>query len=148
MKTLIVGIGSPFGDDQVGWLVIDKLEKEFSGSDSISLFKSKGNGTDWFSEINDHQLLIFIDAVMSGKEIGEISEIDINDSTSIPAIPQNTTHSISLADSILMAKNIGMLDIPVRVFGVEAKSGNSLVNISSNVKQSIPELVEKIKASL
>ena len=59
-KTTFVGVGSSHGDDQVGWMVIQKLQEGSSG-DSFDFRKAKSPADilDW---IQDCERLVICDA--------------------------------------------------------------------------------------
>ncbi|HFE38860.1 MAG TPA: hydrogenase maturation protease [Gammaproteobacteria bacterium] len=129
MKTLIVGFGSPFGDDQLGWQLIDDLASRHSAS-HLTFYKSKGNGCDWFHELANHQQLVILDAALSEKPAGNIIEMTVNDLKNIPSHFFCSTHSISLQDSLALATNIGVLNIPVRILAISI--GNKEIAANSN----------------
>ena len=119
-KTLIVGFGSPFGNDQFGWLVIDEIEKRFPNSVSIVLYKSKGNGVDWLSEIKDADKLIIVDAVKSDKPVGYLHEFIFDEDINLEKSSLFTSsHSVSIVDSVELARTLGMFTQPIRFLGVE-----------------------------
>lgn len=127
MSTLLVGLGSPFENDQLGWLIIDELEKTKQLSE-VSLFKSKSDGSDWYHHIKNHHQIIFIDAALTKEPGGAIIELTIDDLKNIPDKCKKSTHSISLADSISMAKNLNLLKIPVRIIAIS--TGNETINMT------------------
>ncbi len=146
-KTLIVGFGSPNGSDQLGWLVIDELKKQQVTQSNLTLFKSKSNGSDWFHEINSHQRVIFIDAVLSKEAVGSIIEITVDNLNKL-SLNSSSTHSISLADSISLAKSLGFLKMPVRIIGIAVKQDNHFEKIRKELKRIIPKLMEKLSLTL
>ena len=146
MTTLVVGFGSPHGDDQVGWLVIDELEKNSNGIGFLDVFKSKGNGIDWFNEVREHQHIIFVDAVSSGEPVGTIHSFVIGDDEDSRKI-KTSSHAIGLIDSISLAKTLNYLNTTVEFFGIEITRDAPLDAVSKVVMQAIPELVKQIKKS-
>ena len=143
MSTLIVGLGSPNGLDQLGWLILDEIEKSKTRPE-FTLFKSKSDGSDWFHEIKHHQQIIFIDAALSNESIGSIIEISVHEINDSPEKIKSSTHSIHLNDSILLAHNLNLLKVPVRILGVSIGHNNTFDQINLDTKGIIPELIQII----
>ncbi len=140
MSTLLIGLGSPNGHDQLAWLIIDALTTQAG----LSTFKSKSNGSDWFHEIGDHQQVIFIDAVLSDAPAGSIIEITSNSLNQLSS-NSSSTHSVSLADSISLAKSLDYLKVPIRIIGIAIdqdhhfeKNKNELTKIITRLQQYLP----------
>ncbi len=146
-KTLIVGLGSPYGDDQLGWLIIDELTKLQTTPSGLTLFKSKNNGSDWFHEINNHQQVIFIDAVLSKEPIGTIIEITVDNLNKL-ASNRSSTHSVSLGDSISLAMSLDFLKVPVRIIGISIEQDNHFAKISDELIQIIPKLQQQLSSQV
>ena len=143
MKLLMIGLGSPNENDQIGWILIDELEKQQAITDA-TFFKSKSDGSDWFHEIKNHQQIIFIDAVLSNEPIGSLVEININDLNKIPHGFKSSSHTISLSDSLELARNLNLLNVPVRIIGVSIGQEVNHKNVSYKALKRIPELLKTI----
>ena len=124
-RVAFIGIGSYQYEDQLGWLVIDELNKKRSRFGDIVLFKSKGNGLDWIDVVIGAEQVYFIDAVVSNEEFGfmHIFSID-SDFDKKKSVLGKTSHSISFIDSVMIAHNIGVLKLPVYFVGVEIGGAN------------------------
>ena len=148
MKTLIVGFGSPHGDDQLGWHVIDILQQQINTENTkISVFKSKGNSMDWMSSIDDAEQIILVDAVISGSDVGTLHYFFIENTTD-KISAATSSHGIDLLESVAVARNVGILNIPVHFFGIEIESNKPLSAISKIVEKKIPELVARVREVL
>ncbi len=121
-KVAVIGIGSYQHEDQLGWLVIDELQKKCGNNRNLILFKSKGNGLDWIDVTADVDEVFFIDAVKSGRESGFIHAFNIDSDTDVKNCALGeSSHSVNIVDSILIANNIGLLKLPVKFIGVEIR---------------------------
>ncbi len=133
-KTAVIGIGSYQGEDQLGWLVIDELEKKYSNNPSLTLFKSKGNGLDWSDAVSGACEVFFIDAVISDEEFGFIHFFEINSEFDREKnILGQSSHSVNLVDSIMVAHNIGLLKLPVSFIGAEIGFSEQKISIDFEV---------------
>ena len=139
LKTLVVGLGSPYGNDQLGWILVDELEKK--SIPSLTIFKSKGDGSDWFHEISDYEQVVFVDALLSDDPAGSVIEITSDDLLDGSTKLSGSTHSISLSDSIVLAKTLGLLNVPTRILG--ASIGNDFSN-EHNIHQIAESASQKI----
>ena len=139
LKTLIVGLGSPYGNDQLGWLLIDEMHE--MSSPSVTVFKSKSDGSDWFHEIKDNNQIIFIDALLSDDSIGRVTELTIEDLLEGSTKLSSSTHSISLSDSIVLAQTLGLLSVPARILAV---SVGKEFSAEHDILKLIPRIARKI----
>jgi len=62
---------------------------------------------------------LFIDAVISDQPLGKIHAFPLQHDLPSHLKLNTSSHSISLWESIQLAKNLGDLDLPVYFFGIE-----------------------------
>lgn len=141
-KVAVIGFGSLNGDDQAGWLVIDKLQQEIY-SDDVMLFKSKADGADWFPVVENASEIIFVDAVKSGVTAGTIHKL--KNQQECRQLFSSSSHAISIFESIELAETLGYLTSPYVFFGIEIESSE---NLTLQVKQSIDRAVDEIKTRI
>ena len=147
MNSLLIGLGSSHGIDQLGWLLIDELEN-FEVGPSVSLFKSNGSGTDWFHEIRNQQQVIFLDAAYSNEPLGSLIQLSYNDLKSFNSNLSSTTHSISLIDSIDIAQNLNILTTPIRVFAISIGHDKEPGELCSFRRKNIKPIADEILAAI
>jgi len=146
-RVAIIGIGSYQYEDQLGWLVIDELNKKRSTARDIVLFKSKGNGLDWIDVVTDAEQVYFIDAVVSDQKYGfmHIFSIDSGFDQKESALGKSS-HSVSFIDSVMIAHNIGLLALPVYFIGIEIGGGNN--NNEIPIELMVKDIVSLIESRL
>ncbi|MDH5729572.1 MAG: hydrogenase maturation protease [Gammaproteobacteria bacterium] len=137
MKTLIVALGSPYGDDAIAWLCLDFLRQQSGLGLDYVLFKSKGNGLDWMQALASVDQLIFMDAVIGDKELGKIHLLRESALPTQASMFQSSSHQIPLDQSINIARNLGYLSKHARVWilGIEIKRDSRLVLNANKQKQ-------------
>ena len=149
MKQLLIGIGSPYGDDQLGWKIIEELEQQTSLHGQMTFYKSKGSGTDWYSLLAGHDRLVFFDAQISPNPVGSITPIELNELDQAIAKHSHSTHGVSLSESILLADSLGLLNMSVQIFGISVGAAPSIDQLSDNLSQNLSsiaaQLLETIK---
>ncbi len=115
-KTNIIGIGSPFGMDRIGWDVIDYLQQQAEQLiRDCRLVKLDRPGTELITLFDKEAKNIIIDAIQSDHETGEVLCLEIND---IPkANSKFSSHSIGLADTLQLADILNQLPEQMKVIG-------------------------------
>src|SRR3569623_1732045 len=110
-KVRILGIGSPSGDDQAGWLAVDALaDCGIQGEHELAIDKLDRPGASLIGLLEHADWVILVDAMQSGDRPGRIKRFDQD------AWP-GYTHGLS-------SPGLGVLDALslARAFGMAAKS--------------------------
>lgn len=147
MKRLVVGIGSPHGDDHVGWKVIDELER-LNNLENVILFKSNGSCNDWLSQLNGVEQVIVVDAIFSQGKPGDILEITMGNISKLSKLNQLSSHAVSLCDCVNLAINAEMLPQKFKIIGIEIKQLDTFSGLSNEVKLALTEVVNTIESTL
>jgi hydrogenase maturation protease len=139
----VIGLGNILrGDDGVGPLIIDKLQKS-SRSLPIKLYNV---GSDAFS-ILEHLLgedpIVIIDCARMGKNPGTVQKIVADDTDLLPSNFGISLHGFSLADIWQIARSMGS-DGKLAIIGVEPERINFNSGLSKVVKKSIPIIIKII----
>ena len=122
-KTAIIGVGSPFGDDNVAEQVIENLMQaqssgELSSHIDIKYFDRPGYAL--LELIQDYSNVKLIDAMVSDKPIGFIHRYD-----SLSAFQQakNTlsSHNMGVAEVLALGEVLGILPEQITFYGIEIK---------------------------
>jgi len=135
----IVGLGSPFGDDRVGWRVIELLQGRLPQEiDLVALDRPGASLINWMQEI-DH--LILVDAVSSAAPPGTLIKVD-------PAQLDTsggrlTSHDLALSTSLRLAASLGCLPARADIYGVEI-GGHTEEGLSAVAEAAAVELASVI----
>ncbi len=164
MKILVVGMGSPHGDDQAGWQLVDELQKYSGKNNDWRLYKSQGGGMDWFSHAKDAECLFLVDAVISNQPPGTLYHWsqDMVDRI-LQASPSclcadthaaivslggerlhSSSHAMPLLDSLHLARELGILPRNYQLLGIEADSMQPLAALSEPVRQACRVLAKQL----
>lgn len=113
-KTRIIGIGSPHGADQVGWIAAQRLIKLGVRNASVDLLRTP-------LELLDHlegcQKLIILDACRSDDPNGTVQRLEWPDSRIIDE-QSHSSHGWSVGQALLLAQKLGRLPESVILFGL------------------------------
>lgn len=70
----VVGLGSPFGDDRVGWHLVELLQRRATPNlEAVALDRPGAGLLNWFIP-EDH--VVIVDALLSDGRVGQICAID------------------------------------------------------------------------
>jgi hydrogenase maturation protease len=107
MKPLcIIGVGSPYGDDQAGWRVIDRLRAILDVSESIARVVIIQTPVDILTLVDDDVDVILIDACQGSGSSGEVQCFNWPDSR-IVKLRHALGHGMSLDEALQLAAAIG-----------------------------------------
>jgi len=112
--TRVIGIGSPFGDDRVGWRVIELLGPRLEGVELIALDRPGAALVNWMQGV-DH--LILVDALDARGSPGRV--VCLEPDALAPAAGVPTSHALNLAETIALARTLGLCPTRVEIYGIE-----------------------------
>jgi hydrogenase maturation protease len=137
---VIAGFGSPHGDDQAGWQVVDLL----AGRAAVRASAVKINvGTQLLDALDGCSKLFVVDACRGSQQIGAITRLEWPD----PRIRQfhnHSTHGVGLCNALELADKLKLLPQCVEIFGIETGSHLPMDDVSPEVKQAVTKLEQII----
>ncbi len=114
-KIRIIGIGSPLGDDQVGWRVVDALKDRLSPE--VELIKLDRPGTGLIPLLENARHVILIDAMQGGGAPGIIRHFR-NDEW-MDYRQGLSSHGVGVFDSLRLANELAALPETIELYGIE-----------------------------
>ncbi|HPE79039.1 MAG TPA: hydrogenase maturation protease [Gammaproteobacteria bacterium] len=111
----IIGLGSPFGDDQVGWRVIELLQDRLDPQvDLVALDRPGAALINWMAGV---RRLVIVDALVSGHAPGHTARLTDSD---LDALAGGTSsHQLDLAQTLALAGALDCLPEQVEIYGIE-----------------------------
>ncbi len=143
----IIGVGSPFGDDRLGWAVAEALQRSSavkaveSGRVVISILDRPG--TLLLAHWQDADIVIVIDAVRSGALPGTCFRFDAGEWT-VSGLPASS-HGFGVAAALALARALGDLPSRLLVRGVEIDPSCRGFGLSRAVACVLPAFVREIE---
>jgi hydrogenase maturation protease len=143
----IIGVGSPFGDDRLGWVAAEWLQRSAvlnglePGRIVISILDRPGAMLLALWDEADH--VILIDGVRSGAVPGtrhRFTASDVTDSH-IPA----TSHGFGIAAALELAQVLEILPHRLLLRGIEVDAGWNGFTLSAAVTAAMPAFVQEIE---
>jgi hydrogenase maturation protease len=111
----VLGIGSPHGDDQVGWLVVERLRKSLPKKILVETIKQPIEVMQFFSGC---ECAILVDACKTGAPLGTVTRLCWPDAR-IDQCSGCSSHGFGLASSLKLAERLGVLPPRVIILGIE-----------------------------
>jgi len=113
----VIGLGSPFGDDRVGWQVIELLRPGLEDIGPIELIALDRPGAALVNWMQGVDWLILIDAINPQGSPGRVVRLDPEAVTPPVGIP--TSHALNLAEAIALAETLGLCPSRVEIYAIE-----------------------------
>lgn len=143
-KTRIIGIGSPSGDDQIGWRVVDALKGRLPPE--IELIKLDRPGTGLIPLLENTNHVILIDAMQGGGAPGTIRHFSKDECMDYKQ--GLSSHGVGVFDALMLAKELDALPEVVELYGIEidpampGESSSEAVTVAAeNLADTIANLV-------
>ena len=147
-STLVVGLGSPYGDDQIGWMACEQLKNELGHISEVEFVTCDRSGLEWLSRISDAGQVFFIDAMRSGEKPGTVKKIDLNTTQWNEQSVSLSSHGINFKDAIEVAQSLGDLPGLISIWAVEMDQCHYDSDLSESVKSVFPTLLQRIKSDI
>ena len=141
----IIGVGSPFGDDQAGWLVARALQCTdlIAGLPcSASIIELDRPGVRLLHHFQNAHTVVLIDAICSGAPVGTIHQIV--DSSGIEHGTGVSSHGLGVASALALARELGSLPSNLIVYGIAIRSATAQTAPSKTVVESASKLAQRI----
>ncbi|MBL8891071.1 MAG: hydrogenase maturation protease [Planctomycetaceae bacterium] len=134
---MVVGIGSPQGGDQIGWLIAADLERRRLPGWRVRSARVPTDLLDWFEHC---ERLHLIDACQFSIPAGQFMRLEWPDPR-IQQIRARTSHDLDLPQVLQLAERLGQLPHQVVLWAIEIK-GESLSDSLSNRVAGIAAAIE------
>lgn len=135
---LVVGLGSPHGDDRVGWEAVGQLGRHVDRD--VALLSSP---VELFDHLDGQQRLIVCDACCGLGPPGTWRRFDWP-ARQLPARSAASTHAIGLAETLQLAEALGQLPEQVAIYAVEIDRSNDGAKLTATVAAATAAVVDAI----
>jgi len=144
LRQLCAGIGSPHGDDRIGWLITDEIAQLHLSDATVCQLASAG---DLLYCLENVRRLIICDACRGAGPVGSLHRWvwPLGDESEIPRV---SSHGMGVCSTLKLAETLGRLPSEVIVWGVEIQSAYPQDSLSPLVERAIPRLVAEIRSEL
>lgn len=110
----VIGLGSPFGDDQAGWWVVAHLrDQPCAAIELLALDRPGAALVNWMEGVSH---LVVVDAVVCELPPGHILHIDPDRLDPVDGLC--STHQVTIGESLRLAEVLGCRPARVDLFGI------------------------------
>jgi len=142
-RVIVVGVGSPYGEDKLGWEVVRqlRLNPKIQGlsAQNVVIHCADRPGIDLLNVINQTNTVLIIDAAVSDFPPGTITRLEKND---IEALLKNTytsSHDFGVLQTIALGKALNQLPEKIVVLGITVANENVVQDSFGNKKLSLSQ---------
>ena len=146
-RVRILGIGSPSGDDQAGWLTIDALlAAGLPGDEAMTIEKLDRPGANLIPQLDGAAWVILVDAMQSSSPIGHIRHVGVED---WPAYSQGlSSQGFGVLDALSLALELGGLPARLDLYGIEIGPVSPCGQARSEIQAAAQQLARRIAVEL
>jgi hydrogenase maturation protease len=142
-STVIVGIGNEFrGDDGAGLATARRLRGALSRD--IRVLVKDGDLVSLLDDWQGADAVVVVDATSSGSEPGTIRRYDAHERPLPSAFSRSSTHTFGVAETVELARVLGLLPARVVVFGIEGRDFTPGAGLSRDVDAAVDEVVRRV----
>ena len=143
----VLGIGSPFGDDQLGWEVVKLLRKcidlnQFS-SDQLQLICCDRPGMYLLELMRNANTVFLIDAIKTGTACGTLHRFKNQEIETISN--PLSSHTLGVAEAIKMGRALDELPPNVILYGIEIGDIYYQSSLAEPIMKAVKVLSKQIK---
>ena len=119
-KIKVIGIGSPYGNDSIGWQVIENLKQQHTLStllpERVELIETDRPGINLVQLWQGADFVILIDAILDRHNQGEVRCLSKEEL--ITAHHSVSTHELDVASAIALAEKLNVLPEKLLIIGL------------------------------
>ena len=142
--SLIVGLGSPHGDDQLGWVAIDRLRSLLP--DGISARQVR-DAFELLDILEGHDTAVIIDAAAPAGQPGTLRTFNWP-SPLLADSERLSTHGLGLVAALELAEALGRLPRRLKIYTIEADDISPNAPLGTHIAQQLDFLVKDVLANL
>ncbi|MFP4154210.1 MAG: hydrogenase maturation protease [Halothiobacillaceae bacterium] len=121
----VIGVGSPFGDDRLGWDVVRCLADRFGARAELEFLVLDRPGPGLLEKLAGAARVVVVDAMRSGAAPYTLVEIDPGRAGALESF--TSSHGVGLAETLALGRALGQLPKGLRLFGIEMGAGEQPV---------------------
>ncbi len=142
-EVLVIGVGNDYRCDDAVGLIVARRAKE-RAPEGVTVLEESGEGTALLDRWRDASAVILIDAVHSGSPPGTVHRLEAHEGKISGELFCLSTHAVSIAKAIELAKALHQLPSRVVVYGVEGKRFRAGAGLSAEVEAAADQTLDRV----
>lgn len=138
---VVIGVGSPFGADQLGWKIIEQLKQQQSlVNDRMQLVSCDRPGTLLLEYFKGVDCAVIIDAIEGGApgNLQVIAKTELLTQDSL-----QSSHQLGVAETVALGDKLNMLPSQLLLFGIETGNPETPHKLSDETFLNVTGLISK-----
>jgi hydrogenase maturation protease len=145
-SVVVIGIGNQLrGDDAAGLEAVRRLRATELPAE-VGVLAHEGEGAGLLELWDGVDAVLLVDCVRSGERPGTIHRLDASSAPVASALSHGSSHTISVADAIELARTLGRVPGRVIVYGIEGATLEAGAGLSQEVATALDGLVAAVRA--
>jgi len=144
-RRLMVGLGSPHGDDCVGWKVVEALRPQAPEGWEL---REVDHAAQFLDHLEEVETLVICDAVQGTGPVGSVGRWSWPLENEVPTWRASGSHDLGLLEVLSLAEHLGCLPAQVIIWGIEASASIVGSELSPVLAASLPQLIESVRREL
>jgi hydrogenase maturation protease len=144
-ETLIVGVGSPHGDDRVGWSVTQQLAPRVASLATVRVVADPSEILHWLEGV---RTLHICDACQLSGAAGRIHRWQWPDLPAEVGQAPWSSHGMTLPQTLALAESLGVLPEAVTIWGIEIAEARPAESLSAELQQVAAAVAEQIAGEI
>jgi len=145
-RTAILGVGSPFGDDRAGWLVIDALKAELDerghAPAGLTLAALDRPGAALLEQLRGADRAVLIDAARGAGSPGTVARLD---AAQLEANPTLSSHGFGVAEVLALGAALNALPPALTVLAIAIDGDCRGADVSDAVRGAATRLARELR---
>lgn len=138
-RTLIAGIGSDFGDDRLGFDVVERLADSLPRC-AVKAFRSP---LDLLDHLSDFEVLHLVDACRGADSSGTVLRFEWP-SAMLKSVRFGGTHDFDLISTLRLAESLRLLPRTVTIWSIATEEPNKEIRLNPNRSSASPPSTERL----
>ena len=149
-ELLVLGIGSPFGDDRLGWDVISLLQQRPRllpyMPNTLSLQCCDRPGLRLLELIRNAKQVFLVDALKTNTTPGKVHRLCNDEITA--QCNSLSSHEIGVAQALQLGKVLQQLPSEISLFAIAIKGDNLTFECSVTIDHAIKQLADQLEVEI
>ena len=140
----VVGIGSPHGDDQIGWRLADAVRDALGGD--VAVYQAS-TPLELLDHVGEPGRVIVVDACRTGtgQRPGRVMVVR-GPEAFLPTAVGGSCHALGVGQALALAEALGRCCAEVELFAVEAGAMGPADDLSPELASALPGLADQLRS--
>ncbi len=144
----VIAVGSPHGDDQIAWRVLEALESCVENRLGIELWVRDRPGLSLLNDFDPAIPTLLVDAADFGGRVGETLLYQHPHKMEPGQAGQLSGHGIGVQSLLDLAQSLGYSLPPLDILAIQIKTVSPMAPMSAELQQRLPDLVATLRSCL